>query len=93
MKLHADVPKITPKTFIFARNNACIRRSGDFIFPKHTPDMALYIIEGSVYMTYFYDTAVAPNADGRTRIAYINGKKFHNSLMKMLRHSVGSPWH
>lgn len=41
-------------------------------------------------MTY---TATGPQTDGRARIADVYRQKLHSSRIKMLRHSVGSPWH
>ena len=58
-------------------------------------------------MRHFAHTAVGPKSYGRGGIANIYNQKLqrpnlpnfpnlpnlYNSLMKMLRHSVGSPWH
>ena len=47
----------------------------------------------AVMMRHFAHTAVGPESHGRGGVANIYDEKSHSSLMKMLRHSVGSPWH
>ena len=46
-----------------------------------------------INVAHFAHTAVGPESYGRGGIANIYDEKSHNSLMKMLRHSIGSPWH
>ena len=54
----------------------------ELLKPLHVIDMA-----------HFAHTAVGPESYGRGGVSDIYDEKSHSSLMKMLRHSVGSPWH
>ena len=55
--------------------------------------MVLRLVKAAVAMCHMTYTAVGPESYGRGGVANIYDEKPHSSLMKMLRHSVGSPWH
>ena len=58
-----------------------------------TQGMRPRLVKPAVAMRHMTHTAVGPESYGRGGISDIYDEESHSSLMKMLRHSVGSPWH